>query len=334
MRRVLVPDRISGEPLQGGALVELHGLSMGTSWRVKLVAERPQSPEALQAGIQAQLDAVVAQMSHWEAPSDLCRFNRAAAGTWHILPRGFYQVLSCALAVAAESDGAYDPAAGALVDLWGFGPDGAHACPGFVVPDVAAIAAMRGTPGWSQIELDAVRSRALQPGGAQLDFSAVAKGFAVDQMARHLESKGIRHYLVEAGGELRGAGMKPDGEPWWVMLENPPDVEVDEVLVALHSLAIATSGDYRRYFVADGRAYSHTLDPRTGYPVANGVASVTVVAPDCMMADAWSTALTVMGVEQGLRCADEKQLAARFLVRGADGSIRETLSQRFQDLLQ
>jgi thiamine biosynthesis lipoprotein len=184
--------------------------------------------------------------------------------------------------------------------------------------------------------LDRVQRRLYQPGGAVLDLSSVAKGHAVDRLALRLEALGVRHYLVEAGGELRGAGVKADGQPWWVELEGVPDAigaPIPQSVVALHGLAVATSGDYRRYFHHAQRRASHTLDPRSGYPIANDLASVTVLAPTCMAADALSTALTVMGVEAGLAYADGRGLAARFLLR-RDGGLREVDTAAWQGLLQ
>ncbi|MFM2086851.1 MAG: hypothetical protein RLZZ237_1720, partial [Pseudomonadota bacterium] len=147
----------------------------------------------------------------------------------------------------------------------------------------------------------------------------------------------IRHYLVEVGGELRGAGSKPDGQPWWVMLEQVDGVadtmpQPPEMLLALHGLSVATSGDYRRFFQDGATRFSHTIDPRSGMPISNQLASVTVVHAECMAADAWSTALTVLGPEEGLALAEEQGLAARFLQRDGDG-LRETLSSQMLAML-
>ena len=191
-----------------------------------------------------------------------------------------------------------------------------------------------------RLELDLPARRARQPGGLQLDLSAIAKGYGVDRLARYLDSQGIHHYLVEVGGELRGAGSKPDGQPWWVMLEQV-DGAADsadnarhpaEMLLALHGLSVATSGDYRRFFQDGTARFSHTIDPRSGMPIANQLASVTVVHAECMAADAWSTALTVLGVEAGLALAEEQGLAARFLQRDGPG-FHETLSSRMLAML-
>jgi thiamine biosynthesis lipoprotein len=343
MPNVLIPSFISSDIPRFGEVIVFQGSTMGTTWAVKLVTPAKYTTGTLQAGIQGELDQVVNEMSHWLPESDLSRFNRAAAGSWHKLPEDFFTVLSYALSVAKDSEGAYDPAAGAIVNLWGFGAANRYDQPGFTVPNHDAIQAVLRLPGWRHIELDSTQRQVRQPGNALLDFSAIAKGYGVDKLARYLESQGIHHYLVEVGGELRGAGMKPDGQPWWVALERPPlegsnptmspPNDSDDILLALHGLSVATSGDYRRCFAANGTVYAHTLDPRSGYPVSNGIASVTVIHTSCMMADALSTALTVLGVKKGLEFAEAKKLAARFLVRH-NHTFAEHTSSAFRQMLQ
>ena len=339
MRRVLLPHDISDDPAPaGGVIHDYAGRSMGTTWSVRLVAAPGAPPADFQQGLQQQLDSIVAEMSHWEADSDLGRFNRAPAGSWQVLPPALFDVLSYAMGVARDSAGAYDPCAGALVNLWGFGPHGRFDQPGFILPSIERIAGARAHLAAQPVVLEQGSRRALQPGGVQLDLSAVAKGYSVDRLAYYLKTQGVHHYLVEVGGELRGAGVKPDGQPWWVALEQVSDAaamaQPDELVLALHGLAVATSGDYRRYFELDGRRYSHTIDPRSGMPIANDLASVTVVHAQCMAADAWSTALTVLGREQGLRLAERQGLAARFVAREADGRYTEHMSTHLRGMLE
>ena len=341
MRRVLLPQTISDEAVPPGAVPRhFSGLSMGTSWTVHLLDNATPGRAAsvdLQQGLQQQLDLVVAQMSHWSEDSDLGRFNRAEPGSWHSLPAAFCEVLGFAMHVAQASGGAYDPCAGALVNLWGFGPRQRYDQPGFQAPTAETAAFLLSQQGRRRLELDLPARRVRQPGGLLLDLSAVAKGYGVDRLARYLDSQGIRHYLVEVGGELRGAGSKPDGQPWWVMLEQVDGVadtmpQPPEMLLALHGLSVATSGDYRRFFQDGATRFSHTIDPRSGMPISNQLASVTVVHAECMAADAWSTALTVLGPEAGLALAEEQGLAARFLQRDGDG-LRETLSSQMLAML-
>lgn len=345
MRRTLVP-LIATPPLPpalGSTVHTLHGLSMGTSWSVKLVAEAARRLPPLQQAIQDQLDTVVAQMSTWEASSNLSRYNHAHEDTWHALPDEFFTVLEYALRVARASDGAYDPTSGALVNAWGFGPMQRYDAPGFIAPTSSALAAARARCGWQRIELDASTRRVRQPGGIYIDLSAIAKGYGVDQVTRELVRRGIDSFLVEVGGELRGEGSKPDGQPWWVALEAPPadpwraaaskTTNQVETVAALYGCAVATSGDYRRYFEDDAARHSHTIDPRSGEPIRHGLASVTVLHCNCMAADAWSTALGVMGAQQGLAYANQHEIAALFINRSADG-FDEYLSDSLTALMQ
>lgn len=323
--RVLVPLVIEGEPQAWGQVVHaLQGQSMGTTWSVLCVGPRELRLAAIERAIAAALAEVVAQMSHWERDSDLSRFNAAPAGHAQPLPPAFATVIEAALAVAAASGGAYDPTAGALVALWGFGPSDPgglrprHDEPGFAPPSAADCAAARCD--WRALGWDAAARTLTQSGGLRLDLSAVAKGYAVDRVSALLADCGLPDHLVEIGGELRGAGLKPEGQPWWVDLEPPaPGCGLAPTRIALHGLAVATSGDYRRRFVdADGQARSHTLDPRTGRPIEHGIASVSVVHASAMWADAWSTALTVLGPDAGLALATAQGLAAQFVWRRAE----------------
>ncbi|HSI61371.1 MAG TPA: FAD:protein FMN transferase [Ideonella sp.] len=321
-RRVIVPLEISpAAPALGAVVHTLHGATMGTSWCVKFSGPRQVDGAAIAHVLQGRLDEVVAQMSPWEAGSDISRFNAAPAGRWQALPAGFAQVLACALAVAEQSGGAFDPTAGELVNLWGFGPPGRVS----EAPQPSVLAAARERAGWQRLALRDEEVR--QAGGQVLDLSAIAKGFGVDEVARGLQQLGFDNHLVEVGGELRGSGLRPDGQPWWVDLQTPPDAAgLGPTRLALHGLAVATSGDYLRYFDdADGVRRSHTLDPRSGEPVAHGLASVSVLHAECMWADAWSTALTVLGPVKGLALAQRLGLAALFVERRG-AAWREHLS--------
>lgn len=220
-------------------------------------------------------------MSHWAPGSTISRFNRAGPGAWMPIERDFARVLDTALDLAAATRGAFDPTIGRLSDLWGFGPAGP-----MPIPRDAAIEDACGSAGWHRLAFDSDAGRIRQPGGLAIDLSGIAKGFAVDAVADTLSAMGIRHLLVEIGGELVGRGVRPDGEPWWVDLETSPDSAAPPLRVALHGIAVATSGDYVRG--------AHSIDPRTGRPPGNRVHSVSVIADSAMQADALATAATIL----------------------------------------
>jgi FAD:protein FMN transferase len=313
------------------AVQSLHGKTMGTTWSVRVVLSADTLLSALHDGIQARLDLVDDQMSTYKPQSALSRFNTAPADTWHVLPAECFEVVAYALQVARDSDGAYDPTVGPLVNLWGFGPDAARRD----LPSADAIAQARERIGWWKLKLDASTHRIYQPGGVYLDLSSVAKGYSVDFVGRYLDGLGIGAWLVEVGGEMKGQGLKPDGSAWRIGIERPGAAagaveRMDQLsqVVTLSGRAIATSGDYRRQFGAAGTAFSHHIDPRTGRPVPHVVASVSVLSNHAMHADPMGTLMTVLGPEQGLHYAHERGLAVLFILHGASG-LEERLSPAF-----
>ncbi|CAM5514102.1 FAD:protein FMN transferase [Rhodanobacter lindaniclasticus] len=317
-------------------LQRLHGRTMGTTWSVRLALPPTVSVESLQRGIQAELDRVDGQMSTYKPQSDLSRFNSAPAQSWQQLPAEFFTVLQHALALAKDSGGAYDPTVGPLVDLWGFGPDRRPRHP----PDAAAIALAKARVDWRKLKLDAVGQRAWQPGGIQLDLSAVAKGYGVDQVGRYLRRAGVEAWLVEVGGELKAHGRKPDGAPWRVGIERPEAAsgavsDADDLVraITLDDGAIATSGDYRHVFEDGGHYYSHHIDPRSGYPVPFEVASVSVLAKDAVQADPLGTTISVLGAERGMAYARQHGLAVLMIVRGPHG-FEQRMSPAFAAVVQ
>ena len=311
---------------------------MGTTWAVTLASpEKVTINKArqieLRTGIERQLDRIVDQMSTWKSDSDLSRFNNASAGTWLVLKPEFLAVLSQALDLARDSDGAYDPTVGPLVNLWGFGPDGTRSAP----PAPEQIEAMQQRVGWRRITLDRPNARVLQPGAVSLDLSAIAKGYAVDRVSDYLVAQGYSNTLVEIGGDLRARGHHVDRSAWRIALERPGSGAEERVLQSNHvspsdatdvlqlsDRGLATSGDYRHRFEKDGREYSHHIDPRSGYPVEHNVASVSVIAATCAQADPLGTTLTVMGPVAGLHWATRRGIAAVFMIRDGNGYRRVT----------
>ena len=292
---------------------------MATQWSARVVIGDADRQPELERGVQAALDTVVAEMSQWERNSDLSRFNRAPAGQWQALPSGFAAVIAEALTIAELSDGAFDPTVGKASELWGFGATEVSHVP---ARDVLT-QALAGS-GWERLAFDSETSRLRQPGGLALDLSGIAKGFGADRAGETLRNAGAKAFLIDVGGELLGHGVKPDMQPWWVELEMPPGAVLPDLRVALYGLAVATSGDYRRFHELPGGRLSHTLDPTTAAPVENGVASVSVLAKTAMRADALATTLMVLGNQAGA-FADRHGIAAR-IIRRCDGAYIEHIT--------
>jgi thiamine biosynthesis lipoprotein len=288
---------------------------MGTTWRV-LYAATAARTDMVRAEIERRLVGLLGQLSHWNPASALCRYNRAPAGTQVLLADDLARVVDAGLRVAQASGGTFDPAIGALVDLWGHGPPGPRRVP----TDDEIHAALAQSSFW-RMRWDAPRALLLQPGGVALDLSGIAKGYAVDRIADLLGALGLRHCLVEIGGELAGRGLRPDGEPWWVDLELPPGIDLPPLRVALHQLGVATSGTYRRG--------EHSLDPRTGRPAVAGVVAASVIAADAMTADALATVASVSG---GVELLDQLDVAARLVVSTPAG-LREYLTRNLVKML-
>lgn len=316
----MTPDAARPRP---GRRVRLSGPTMGVSWT--LLAEAPDAVTdgQLTAAVQGAADRVVRQMSSWEPGSDLCRYNAAPAGSWVTAPTELLTVVRAGLALAEASGGAFDPTVGEAVDLWGFGAWGAALKP----PGAERLAAA--AQGWRRLRIDGERLH--QPGGLKLDLSGIAKGYGVDLAVQAVRALGVRDLLMEIGGELRGEGVRGDGQPWWVDLERPPEADLAQptMRIALHGLSVATSGDWRRQFVFEGRRFSHTIDPATRAPVRSDLAQVSVLHADCMQADALATALMVKGRGAEAFAAD-LGIAACFLWRGP---WRETLSPALERML-
>ncbi len=315
------------------ALESLRGLTMGAHWSVKYLAP-PTSPTNAPAkaevtrALQALLDRIEGQMSTWRNDTDLARFNASRRSDWFPVPRETALVVTEAQRISRLTEGAFDVTVEPLVRLWGFGPRGR---PG-AVPSVEAIQEVRTKIGWRQLEVRSDPS-ALKKTLPELsvDLSALAPGFAADEVGRWLESRSITNYLTDVGGELRARGRDPRGRPWRVGIEQPlaDRREIGSVL-ALDNLSLATSGDYRNFFEKAGRRYAHILDPRTGRPTAH-VASVSIAHPSAMTADALTTALMVLGAEPGMKLAREQGWPARFVVREGE-TLRVFATPQFERL--
>lgn len=295
-------------------LHSLNGTSMGTHWRVRVSNPQFLPLQTLRSAIEDVLASVVRHMSHWQADSTLAQFNRAPADTWHALPADLSTVLHAGLHWAQASGGAFDPTVGALVAAWGFGPHAPQNPADWCPPTQATVAQAQACSGWQRLHHHPERGWR-QHGGLQLDLSGIAKGYAVDAVLLRLHALGLGNALVEIGGELRGSGQRPDGQPWRVAIAPVPAAvgpapDAPPSAIALRDCAIATSGSLYHRHQWQGRSYSHTLDPRTGTPIAHALASVTVLHAECLHADALATLLTVLGPEAGWEFAEQHGIAA------------------------
>lgn len=315
----------------GATAFEFRGPTMGTAYTVKIAAPALSegARDAARAAVAAALDDVVARMSAYLPDSELSRFNRHDATTPFALSPDTLAVLALAQRVAADTAGAFDVTVAPVVDAWGFGPDKAQR----IVADTER-AALAPRVGYRMLAIDAAAGTATKArADLRADLSGIAKGYAVDRAAVALEALGVTDFMVEAGGEVRARGRNPDGRPWQIGIEEPDATpQRARYVVPLAGRAMATSGDYRIYFERDGRRYSHEIDPATGQPIAHGLASVSVVAPDCAYADAMATALIVLGPERGYALAERAGLAAYFVVREAGGRLVERRTTAFAAL--
>lgn len=301
------PHKVAFPPGDGREVM-LSGETMGTHWSLEAAAPPGITDDRIRDTLEGVFDRIIARMSQWDEGSDLSRFNRAAPGTRHRIPEEFAYVLDCALHIARASSGAFDPTIGAASELWGFGSSG--------IPErrpSGEVVARTRRYDWRDIVLEQNGSVLVQPGGLALDFSGIGKGFAVDAGVNALSRQGIDHALLNIGGELRGSGLRPDGLPWWVDLEVPPDSAAPVTRIGLSGWSVATSGNYERRRGAGGRSWGHTIEPASGLPLSDEILSVTVLHPGCMQADALATAITVLGLGEGRRFAEANAIPARIV---------------------
>ncbi|WP_433786437.1 FAD:protein FMN transferase [Pseudomonas frederiksbergensis] len=293
----------------------LNGETMGTRYTALFYAQAGINTDNIDHSLARAVARVDQQMSTWKPDSDLNRLNAAPEQEWVPVPKELAMVLSAALRVSQQSGGAFDIAVGDLVNAWGFGPREQTVTEQMLdtLPPQARLSAS------AALSVDPQRNQVRKRAPLNLDLNGIAKGFAVDELARCLESFGITRYLVGIDGEMRARGVKPDAQPWVVAIEKPCR-GVREVMgvMELSDAAIATSGDYRHWVDVRGQSYAHTMNPTTGAPLCNALAAVTVVAASCILADAWATALMVLGETEGPRLAQERGMDALFVLRDGE----------------
>ncbi len=315
-------------PVRLPSLQVIAGQTMGTTYSIKLVSAEglPGLTQVSQA-IESELEQVNAQMSTYLTTSELSRFNAQTSTDWFSVSRQTAEVVQLSLQLTEQTGGAFDVTVGPLVNLWGFGA-------GPRTQQVPSAAAITETLQWVGSDKLSVRLEppALQKGHAklQVDLSAIAKGHGVDRVAEVLERLNFTSYFVEIGGEVRTKGRKPGGDEWQVGIERPSrDQRSVERVLALTDRSLATSGNYRNFFEVDGRTYSHTINPKTGFPVEDPIASASVVAESCAQADGIATGMMSAGFEAGLAMAEQHGWSV-LLVRPKDDGFESVESTGFQ----
>ncbi|EJC75117.1 membrane-associated lipoprotein involved in thiamine biosynthesis [Rhizobium leguminosarum bv. trifolii WSM2012] len=285
----------------------LNGPTMGTRWSALFHMPFDFESAEVDAAMADAVAEVDQQMSTWKPDSDLNRLNAAAHGEWVSLPEHLMSVLRAGLTIGKASGGAFDIAMGDAVTAWGFGVAGADE----TAMKVARL--VRRNPAHDALELDALNQRARKHSDIRFDLNGIAKGYGVDRLTKTASEHGIKAGLFAIDGELRALGTRPDGSGWAVAVEKPNlQKRAPHSIIELADSAVGTSGDYRHWVDVGGHRLSHTMDPRLGMPLQNPPASATVIAGDCTTADAWATAMMVLG-EAGLSRAEEAGLSVLFL---------------------
>ncbi|MEM7676628.1 MAG: FAD:protein FMN transferase [Myxococcota bacterium] len=310
----------------------IEGPIMGTTFTVKLAQGLSSLARAeAEQTVLTALNAVNDRMSTYIPESEISRFARAPAYAPFSLSPSTVEVVQKALTISAATDGAFDVTVRPLVDAWGFGPDGRPERK----PGGDATSALLARVGYQKLQLDeANKTLRKSTSSVSVDLSAIAKGYAVDRVAAGLEALGYRDYLVEVGGEMRARGRREAGGVWRVGIESPQtDGRSVARVIRLKDRGLATSGNYRNFYIEDGIRYAHTINPKTGQPVRHRLQSVSVIHPEAAMADGWATALMVLGEVDALRVAKAQGLAALFMISGADGGIEVEMTDAFRPFL-
>lgn len=313
-------DTVSGKlkPSQMVEVFEIAGPIMGTSYHIKVVLPSNQkSLDNLSVGVSETLKRIDHLMSTYKPDSEISRFNRFSKNSWFDVSEETFEVISLGQLISEKSEGFYDMTVGPLVNSWGFGPSGKPV----KIPDEDQLQNLLNRVGFVHLKLDEKTFSVMKDADVYLDLSSIAKGYAVDAVARYLKKQNIENYLVEVGGEIRAQGNKPNGTIWRLAIESPTvGLRSIHKVIELTSAGLATSGDYRNYYEEAGVRYSHTINPFTGKPVQHKLTSVSVVRPSSAEADAMATMFMAMGTERGYKFAVEHKIAAYFIYRINDNS--------------
>lgn len=312
---------------------------MGTTYNVVVIHNGgvTEPPVDFYASVQDVLDRVDNAMSTYKEDSEVSRFNRATAADWFPVSPETLTVVTEALRIAELTQGAFDPTVGPLVDVWGFGAASPEAA---TIPSPAALDAARARVDFRALAVDPTQSAIRKKlDGLQLDLSAIAKGFAVDQLHRFLKAQGYQNFLIEVGGEVRAAGTNAKRVPWRIGIDTPTagirTAGTHRLAIEVKDRAVATSGDYRNFREVDGQRVSHTIDPRAGRPITHALASVTVVADTCMEADALATASNVLGPKGGWALLNDHapKWTGYMILHDGEGKFVDRMETGFQAML-
>lgn len=299
---------------------------MGTQFSVTYQSDSIDS-EKVKQQIQAELNDINQLMSTYIADSEINRFNSLDNNQCFKFSDKTWQVLLAANDVYHQTNGAFDITLGPLISRWGFNAEEYQQ----KVPSSEEISQLLSQVGTDKLKFNFAQ-QCIQKSAPNIsiNLSAIAKGYAVDQISNLLSDLGISNYLVDIGGESKSLGVNPTGATWRIAIEKPIDLQRQQaVTVSLNNTSIATSGDYRNYFVANGKRFSHTIDPATGFPITHNLASISVIFPSNMYADAYATAMTVMGSKRALAFAQQQQIPVFIITR--DGQKLSTQSNQWFD---
>lgn len=308
--------------------IKLAGHTMGTHYNITLVANAGETltvdRTALQEAVDAEFRYLNQVFSIYIEDSELMQLNQAEVGQWHSVSQPLMDVLQLSQDISERSGGAFDITVMPLVRFWGFGPDPEPE----QTPSLEEVESLRSRVGYQHLELGDGRARRLAD--INIDLGGVAKGYSADWVLALLERQGFENILVEIGGDLAVKGEAPRGGPWRLAIEQPSMLRgAARLVVSLTDQGLVTSGEYRNFYELDGERFSHTIDPTTGYPVRHQLVSVSVIAPTAAEADAWATAISVLGEERGMALAEKEQLPV-YMVLIQDEGFADQSSSAFE----
>lgn len=311
----------------GDSLESFGGPTMGSTYSIKYVRHAGLAePEKVRGEVEGILAEVDRQVSTYRSDSEIERFNALPANSCQKMPEAVLELIRVGEQLSVQSEGSYDLTVEPLMNLWGFGPQGREE----KIPGAATLAEVMQRIGHQHLHIEG--ERLCKDAPVEVDFNSIAAGYAVDTIAARLDAMGVHDYLVEATGELKAKGKKTDGSPWRIALEEPrDDQQVAERIINVDGYGVSTSGDYRNYFLQEGRRYSHAFDARNGAPVLHNLASVTVIHPSALMADGLSTLLLILGPERAWDYAEKHDVGAFFVIRADTGFVIRT-SRTFERL--